>query len=294
MEQDIAEVFKTSFTGTMKTTKKELIAFKTTNTIEMLLKSKLWTYWLILFDKLKYNTQMLQHEAMVADEWQDDRPEISPWYLWAFKLPSIKCPCVSCFWLMHVRMPYHYPPTTGHSSPNTDIRKPIANPMPYLLPTICQIQWKLGIVWREHYSKVQNTTDGEHFPFKSIELIYCGQVKTSTNEHSTALRRFLTGSQPKSEVKKPDVTVLGWHSYTMSVVARPVGCTPSFCETTFEAAYGGKMNIQFTGNNSGGHYYSYQANCTFPHVWHLWFCVCIKELHILECPLIVTTPRHTF
>ncbi len=70
-----------------------------------------------------------------------------------------------------------------------------------------------------------------------------------------------------------DVEVLGWCSYTWSAVVRPVGCTGKFSETPLETAYGREMNIQFTGNISGGHSCSQQANCTLPkNLRHLWHC----------------------
>ncbi len=38
-----------------------------------------------------------------------------------------------------------------------------------------------------------------------------------------------------------------------SVVIRLAGCTVKFSETPLKMAYGREMNIQFTGNSSGGH-----------------------------------------
>ncbi len=61
-----------------------------------------------------------------------------------------------------------------------------------------------------------------------------------------------------------DVEVLGWWGYTWSAVVRPAGCTAKFSETPLETAYVREMNIQFTGNSSGGHSCSQHANCTLP------------------------------
>ncbi len=45
---------------------------------------------------------------------------------------------------------------------------------------------------------------------------------------------------------------------------RLVGCTAKLSETPLEMVYGREMNIQFTGNSSGGHSCSQHANCTLP------------------------------
>ncbi len=70
-----------------------------------------------------------------------------------------------------------------------------------------------------------------------------------------------------------DVEVLDWCGYMWSVVVRPVGCSAKFSETPLETAYGREINIQFTGNSSGGDSCSQHANCTLPqNLRHLWHC----------------------
>jgi hypothetical protein len=72
----------------------------------------------------------------------------------------------------------------------------------------------------------------------------------------------------------PDVEVLGWHCYTQSAVLRPVGRTAKFSKMMLEVAYGREINIQFSGNCSGGHSCSQHINCTLPqNLRHLWHCV---------------------
>ncbi len=108
-----------------------------------------------------------------------------------------------------------------------------------------------------------------------------------------SLRRFLTVCAENLWLCKPIVAaavrVAGlrrswrwrcwmWRSWAgvvtqWSAVVRPVGCTAKFSETPLETAYGREMNIQFTGNSSGGHSCSQHANCTLPqNLRHLWHC----------------------
>ena len=62
--------------------------------------------------------------------------------------------------------------------------------------------------------------------------------------------------------------------YTWSVIVRSVGRTAKFSKTMLEVAYGREINIQLSGNSSGGHSCSQHANCTLPqNLRHLWHCV---------------------
>ncbi len=78
-------------------------------------------------------------------------------------------------------------------------------------------------------------------------------------------------------------------------VVRPFGCTDKFSETPLEMSYGREMNIQFTGNSSGGHSsavsmpiaLSPQKTCDICGI------VLLIKQHILEWYFIVASLRHT-
>ncbi len=137
--------------------------------------------------------------------------------------------------------------------------------------------------WREHLSKVTDAIECEHLPTQVSydDELLSGRDPDEDDEHADELpwdgfwqfvQKFfgyakrllqqLSGwlSQTILEVKMLDVEVLGWSGYTWSAV----GCTAKFSETPLEMAYGREMNIQFTGNCSGGHSCSQRANCTLP------------------------------
>ena len=135
----------------------------------------------------------------------------------------------------------------GHSVQNVDISKPLAHMMPYTLSATCPVQFKLGIIHKEHTSPAcQWAPKGSIFPLKLVTTPNCSQVKslvrTSTQmsfpetvseslcrNSFVQIHSFITcpggWSQMIPQVKKPDAEVLGCHGYTWSAVVRLAGCT---------------------------------------------------------------------
>lgn len=70
----------------------------------------------------------------------------------------------------------------------------------------------------------------------------------------------------------------------------PVVCSAKISETTLEATYGKEVNIQSSGNISGGHSSSKHANCLLVTLVAL---RCATKLHILEWLFIVPSIRCT-
>ncbi len=188
--------------------------------------------------------------------------------------------------------PYHNPTATmGHSIHNIDISKPLSHTTPYTLSAICPVQWKPGFIREENTSpKCQTPSNVSICPLKSITATNCSQVETLMRTMNIQMSfpetvsdslcwNFLVmqtdccsscpggWSQTILEVKMLDVEVLGWCGYTWSAVVRPVGCTAKFSETPLETAYGREINLQFTGNSSGGHSRS-QLPQNLRHLWH--------------------------
>ncbi len=159
--------------------------------------------------------------------------------------------------------------------------------LPYTLSAICPVQWKPFI--RDTSPKWQMPSNVSICPLKATN---CGQVETPMRTTSMPMsfpetvsdslcRNYLVmqtdccsscpgdWSQTILEVKMLDVEVLGWCGYTWSAV----GCTDKFSETPLETAYGREMNIQFTGNSSGGHCCSQHVIRTLlQNLRHLWHC----------------------
>ncbi len=237
---------------------------------------------------------MLQHEVMVVDEWHNNGPQ----YLITLSL------CIQnainkmhrCSLSITYACPYHNPTATmGHSIHNVYISKPLTHMTPYTLSVICPVQWKPGFICEENTSpKRQTPSNVSICPLKSVTTTNCSQVETqmrmkimhmsfpemvsdSLCRNSLVMQTYCCSSCPggwsQPILKMLDVEVLGWCGYACSVVVRPVGWTAKFSETALETAYGREINIQFTGNSSGGHSCSQNANCTLPqNLRHLWHC----------------------
>ncbi len=202
---------------------------------------------------------------------------ISSRYLCAFKMPSMSI-TYTC--------PYHNPTATmGHSIRNIDIMKPLTHTMSCTLSAIWPVQWKPWFIREKNISpKCQTPSNVSICPLKSVKTTNCSQVKTLMRKTSMQMsfpqtvsdslcRNSLVmqtdccsscpggWSQTILEVKMLAVEVLGWCGYMWSAVVRLVGCTAKFSEMLLETTYGREMNIQFTGNSSGGHSCSQHANC---------------------------------
>ena len=91
--------------------------------------------------------------------------------------------------------------------------------------------------------------------------------------------------------KRFGVSATGWRGYTWSAVVKPVGHTAKFSKTMLEAAYGRKINIELSGDSSGGYSCIQHANCTLPQLETSVALCCETKLHILEWLFIVPSTR---
>ena len=78
------------------------------------------------------------------------------------------------------------------------------------------------------------------------------------NSQFHQLSRSLVSDDPAGEEAECGGPELAWLHV---VCGCENSCTDNFSKTTLEAAYGIEMNIQFSGNSSGGHSCSQNANC---------------------------------
>jgi hypothetical protein len=80
---------------------------------------------------------------------------------------------------------------------------------------------------------------------------------------------------------KPNVKVMGWRGHTRSAVTPPVGHTAKISKMTLKA-YGCEINIQLSGNSSGGHSCSLHANCSLTSKLETSVAMCcVTNQHIL-------------
>ncbi len=109
---------------------------------------------------------MLQHEVMVMDERHNNGPQ---------DLITVSLCIQNAINKMHLcslstyAFPYHNPTgTMGHSIHKVDIGKLLSHTTPYMLSTICPVQWKPGLICEESPSpKCQTPSNVSICPLKS-------------------------------------------------------------------------------------------------------------------------------
>ncbi len=239
---------------------------------------------------------MLQHEVMVVDEWHNNGPQdlVAVSLCIQNAINKMHLCSLSITYAAHTITPP--PPWATRSTTLTS-----ANRSPTRRHTRCLPS---ALYSENRDSSVKRTPLQSARRHRMWAFAHSSRLRRRTAVRSrprwgrracrwASLRRFLTvcaeilwlckpivaaavgvaGLKTILEVKMLDVEVLGWCGYTWSAVVRPVECTAKFSETPLETAYGREMNIQFTGNSSGGHSCSQHANCTLPqNLRHLWHC----------------------
>ena len=216
---------------------------------------------------------MLKHLVMVADEWHNIR--ISSRYL-CIDISIDKMQL--CLLSIAYACPYNKPTTTtmGHAVHNVDISKPLAHMTPS-----ARYSWNRDSSVKralfQHGNGHRMWAVAPH-RWANVEVGFNAELQSDPGEDDKHedefpwdgfwqfMHSFIScpgsWSHTIRRVKKSDVEVLDWLGYTWSSVVMPVGRTDKFSKTTLEVAYCREINIQFSGNSSGGHSCSQHANCT--------------------------------
>ncbi len=258
---------------------------------------------------------MLQHEVMVVDEWHNNGPQ------------DLVCLCIQnainkihlCLLSITYACPYNNPTATmGHLIHNVDISKPLTHITPYMLSTVCPVQWKLGFIREENTSpKCQTPSNVSICPLKSVTTTNCNQGETPMRTTSMQMNfpetvsdslcrnslvmqtdccsSCLGGwSQMNLEVKMLDVEILGWCGYTWVC-----GCEAGwmYCQILWNAFGDGLWWRKEHSIHGQQLWWTFLLSaCQLhapPKLATSTALYCVIKLHILEWPFIVASLRHT-
>lgn len=105
-----------------------------------------------------------------------------------------------------------------------------------------------------YHEKLQSGRDTDKDEEHADELPSDSLARNALVMQTKCCRSSPCGLSPTVlEVKNLDVEILGCCGCMRCAVRRPVGYTVKITKTTLETGYGREINIQFTGNRSGGH-----------------------------------------
>ena len=188
---------------------------------------------------------------------------ISSQYLCAFKIPSINCTCVHCPW--HTSEHTITPPLSWATWSTTSANGSPTQCHTRCLPSALNSENRDSSVKRTPLQRARRHRMWAFARSSRLRWRTAVRVRPRWGQRAcrwASLRQFLTVCAE------------------IPIVAAAVRVAGS--ETPLETAYGREINIQLTGNSSGGHYCSQHANCTFP-----------QNCTFAEWPFIVASLRYT-